>query len=491
MSAAKPVWTTPPAFMADEGRRVRQWIGGVWRQGRGSAHTQVWTPAAAVPIAEVRHASADDLDEALSTAARTQPAWRAVAPLDRARLLRRAAQWIEARSEAIAACITAEQGKLLSEARSEVARAVEVFEWYAEEGRRSYGRVVPCEPNRRMTVLREPVGPVAAFTPWNFPAVTPARKIAGALAAGCVCIIKPSEETPSACLYLAQALEESGLPAGVLQVVMGDPAQVSSALLASPVIRKVSFTGSTGVGKQLAAQAAAGVKRLTMELGGHAPVLVLDDADAVAAARLSAQSRHRNAGQICVSPTRFLVARALYRRFVDAYVEATRQLQVGDGALPSSQMGPLANPRRLAAVERLVADARSRGARVVFGGNRLEGEGWFHAPTVVTDVDRHCALLNEEPFGPVSTIVPFDRLDEAITEANRLPYGLAAYAFTDNARAMLRLSGEIEAGMLSFNAFAVSSPETPFGGVKESGYGSEGGIEGLDAYLTTKFVHQC
>ena len=491
MTPAAMPWKTAPAFLAEDGRRLRQWIGGVWREGRGAGHTVVWTPAAAVPIGHVQHASVDDLDEALCAAAKAQPAWRATAPLDRSRVLRRAALWVESRSDAIAQAITAEQGKLLAEARSEVARAVEVFEWYAEEGRRAYGRVVPGDPRHRMTVLREPVGPVAAFTPWNFPVVTPARKVAGALAAGCVCIIKPSEETPSACLYLAQALEESGLPAGVLQVVMGDPAEVSARLVASPVIRKLSFTGSTAVGKQMAALAAGGVKRLTMELGGHAPVLVLDDADAIAAARLSAQTKHRNAGQICVSPTRFLVARGLYRRFVDAYVDVARNLRVGDGALSTSQMGPLANPRRLAAVERLVADARGRGARVLFGGNRLESEGWFHAPTVVTEADMHCALLNEEPFGPVATIAPFDRIEDAIVEANRLPYGLAAYAFTHDARAMLRLSNELETGMLSFNAFAVSSPETPFGGVKESGYGSEGGIEGLDSYLTTKFVHQC
>jgi succinate-semialdehyde dehydrogenase/glutarate-semialdehyde dehydrogenase len=474
---------------------LRLFIAGAWREGRGAARGTVLRPATGAPVAQFRHADARDLEEALAAAARAAPAWRALAPLERSRILREAARRVASATESIAAAITREEGKPLAEARQEVARAVEVFDWYAEEGRRAYGRVIPSRAGTRMQVLREPVGPVAAFTPWNFPVMTPARKIAGALAAGCPCIIKPAEETPSACLALAEALQQAGLPDGVLQVVLGDPAAICAQLVASPVIRRVSFTGSTAVGRRLGAEAAAAIKRATMELGGHAPVLVLADANIDAAAALSVASKHRNAGQICVSPTRFFVARAACGRFVEAWVERARALRLGDGAEPATQMGPLANARRVAAIERLVHDARRRGARVACGGERVRvagcAEGFFHAPTLIVDADDACDVMNEEPFGPVATVTPFDTLDEALARANRLPYGLAAYAFTQDARAMMRLADELQTGMLSFNAFAVSVPEAPFGGVKDSGYGSEGGVEGLDAYLATKFVHQC
>ncbi len=469
--------------------RLRLFIAGNWREGGDEAESAVCNPATTLATARFRHASHSDLAAALAAAEQAFAHWRKTPALTRSDILRDAARRLRGRAEAIAACITTEQGKVLSEARGEVTQAIETIEWYAEEARRIYGRVIPSRSDSsRMLVLREPVGPVAAFTPWNFPVLTPARKIAAALAAGCSCIIKPAEETPSACLHLAWALQEAGLPEGVLSVLLGSPDRISRALIASAVIRKVSFTGSTAVGKHLAALAADGAKRLTMELGGHAPVLVLGDVDAQATAVAAAQAKSRNAGQVCVSPTRFYVQRNSYERFVEAFAATATSLRLGNGLEAGTQMGPLANARRPAAFDRLVDNARSQGARVLQGG--APQQGWFRPLAVVADASEHLAGMNEEPFGPLALIAPFETLDHAIVQANRLPYGLAAYAFTNDARAMLRLSSELETGMLAFNAFKVSTPEAPFGGVKDSGYGSEGGSEGLEAYLSTKFVHQ-
>ena len=487
MPDAQVIAQAPP-FEANA--RLRLFIAGSWREGRGGADFVVRNPATAGEMRRLRLASAEDLALALEAAAKAFAHWRKTPALVRSDILREAARRLRGRIDAIAASITAEQGKVISEARGEVLQAIETIEWYAEVARRVYGRVIPSRSeSTRMSVLRQPVGPVAAFTPWNFPVLTPARKIAASLAAGCSCIIKPAEETPSACLHLAWALQEAGLPEGVLSVVLGEPELVSRTLITSPMIRKVSFTGSTAVGRHLAALSAQGVKRLTMELGGHAPVLVLDDAEVEATAVLAAQAKSRNAGQVCVAPTRFHVQRGGYERFVEAFAATATALRIGDGAQAGTEMGPLANARRPAAIDRLVDDARAHGARV-FQADARQGPGWYRPLSVVADATTSMAGMNEEPFGPLALIAPFDTLDEAIAQANRLPYGLAAYAFTNDARAMLRLSNEIETGMLAFNAFKVSTPEAPFGGVKDSGYGSEGGAEGLDAYLCTKFVHQ-
>src|SRR5471030_2592944 len=440
-------------------------------------------PATGEEIGRVPIATGRDLADALDAAKRGFAVWRATSPYDRAIVLRGAALRIRERADAIARIMTLEQGKPIGEARAEMLATADIFEWAAEEGRRAYGRVVPSRsPNVRQLVLREPVGPVAAFTPWNFPALTPARKLAGALAAGCSIIIKPSEETPATALALVDALTDSGLPPDVVNVVFGEPAHISQILIASPVIRKVSFTGSTAVGKHLAKLAADGVKRITLELGGHAPVIVTKHADLALAIKLSASAKYRNAGQVCVSPGRFFIHESVYDAFVDGFVKVAAGLTVGDGLDSKSQMSSLANQRRRDGIEALVADAKTRGARVRTGGERVGTRGFYYAPTVLTDVPLDAQILNGEPFGPVAVMTPFGELRDAIAQANRLEYGLASYAFTQDAAEQMQLADGIEAGMVAINHFGLSMAEIPFGGVKESGYGSEGGTEGLEAY---------
>jgi succinate-semialdehyde dehydrogenase/glutarate-semialdehyde dehydrogenase len=339
-------------------------------------------------------------------------------------------------------------------------------------------------------VFREPIGPVAAFTPWNFPVTIPARKIAAALAAGCSCIAKPAEETPTPTLAIAQALADAGLPDGVLNIVFGVPDHISTHLIASPIIKKISFTGSTRVGKHLARLAADGVKPATLELGGHAPTIVFADADIEKAAEMTARSKYRNAGQICITPTRFYLHEAIHDRFVAKFRAVAASLKLGDGLDPATQMGPLANSRRIDAMESLVSDAQRAGARIELGGERKGERGYFWQPTVLTDVPNEARIMNEEPFGPVAVTRRFKDFDEVVAEANRLPFGLSAYAFTRDTTTATRIGDELESGMVGINNMMLTTPETPFGGVKESGYGSEGGAEGLDSYLVTKFVTQ-
>jgi succinate-semialdehyde dehydrogenase/glutarate-semialdehyde dehydrogenase len=449
----------------------------------------VHDPARHEEIGRLPLANDDDLQRALASTARGFARWRAVSAYERAIVLRDAARLIRERVETIARILTMEQGKPLAESRLEVQAAADVIEWSGEEGRRAYGRVVPARSAAiRQTVLREPVGPVAAFTPWNFPAITPARKLAGALGAGCSIVIKPSEETPATALALVDALYDAGLPDDVVNVVFGDPPFVSETLIASPIVRKISFTGSIAVGKHLARLAADGLKRATLELGGHAPVIVTEHADLAKAIPLSIASKYRNAGQVCVSPGRFFVHEKVYADFVDAFTEGARGLRIGHGLDDATQMASLANERRRNAIHAFVEDAKGRGATIRTGGNPLDSVGFFYSPTVMTDVPPEARVLTEEPFGPLAVVTPFRTLDEAIAQANALPYGLAAYAFTQDIGESIRLGNEIEAGMVAINHFGVSLAEIPFGGVKESGYGSEGGTEGIDGYLVTKSV---
>ena len=477
--------------MASAHSDLKLFIGGEW-VSRGSRITQpVINPATGATIGELPHASSADLDRALEAAQRSFPLWRGKAPHERGHILRRAADLLRERTEEIARLATQEEGKVLAETRWEVGLSADIFDWYAEEGRRAYGRVLPQRaPGVRLTVLKEPVGPVAAFAPWNFPIGNPARKIGAALGAGCPCILKPAEEAPASALEVARALADAGLPAGVLSVVFGVPAEISTHLLASPVIRAISFTGSIAVGKQLVKLAADGMKRTTMELGGHAPVLVFDDVDVEQVLDQSAFAKYRNAGQVCVSPTRFYVHEKIYDRFVAGFVARARALRVGDGLNESTQMGPLAHARRVDAMESLLCDAREHSAQFDTGGSRLGNEGFFWAPTVLSGVTNDARIMNEEPFGPVAIINPFSDFDSVIQQANRLPYGLAAYAFTRSSRTVNLVGEQIEAGMVGINSFAISVRESPFGGVKESGHGSEEGIEGLDAHLVTKFVSE-
>jgi succinate-semialdehyde dehydrogenase / glutarate-semialdehyde dehydrogenase len=464
-------------------------IDGQRLRGEGRRTLPVINPATEEVLGELPLASTADLDRALEAAQRSWPVWRALGPQQRGRILRKAADLLRERVEPIARLATIEEGKALAEARVELNVSADIMEWYAEEGRRAYGRVLPQRTaGMRMTVVKEPVGPVAGFAPWNFPLGNPTRKLAAALAAGCSVIVKPAEEAPGCALAIAQALIDAGVPDGVLAVVFGIPAEVSRHLISSPVIRAVHFTGSIPVGKQLTALAAAGMKRTTMELGGHAPVLVFDDVDVDAVLDMSATAKYRNAGQVCVSPTRFFVHEAIYERFAKGFAERAKNMTVGNGLDNGIRMGPLAHDRRRPAVAALIDEAVAQGARALAGGHALPGKGYFYAPTVLADVPDTARIMNEEPFGPVAVLQPFREFDEVIRQANRLPYGLAAYAFTQNARRVNLLGEQIESGMLGINSFTIAAPEAPFGGVKESGHGSEEGIEGLDSCLVTKFI---
>lgn len=462
-------------------------IDGEWRAA--ARWDDVLNPATEEAIGRVAHASVSDLDAALAAAERGFSVWRAVSAFERAKLMRRAANLLRERLESVARLMTLEQGKPLAESRVETAAAADTIDWFAEEARRAYGRLVPARaPNVVQSVVQEPVGPVAAFTPWNFPLNQVVRKLSAALAAGCSIIVKAPEETPASPAELIRCFVDAGVPAGVVGLVYGDPAEISSYLIPHPVIRKVTFTGSTAVGKQLAALAGQHMKRVTMELGGHGPVIVCEDADIDVAARQMVGAKLRNAGQVCVSPTRFLVQEKAFERFVDRFADAARAVKVGDGLAEGTQMGPLANARRVAAMETLLGDAGQKGAEIRLGGSRIGNKGYFFEPTVVTNVDRGMRMMNEEPFGPLAMMLPFRDLDEAIAEANRLPYGLAAYAFTRSAAQAQAIASGVETGMLSINHLGLALPELPFGGVKDSGYGSEGGSEAITAYLQPKLV---
>ncbi|UIN19573.1 NAD-dependent succinate-semialdehyde dehydrogenase [Herbaspirillum frisingense] len=466
-------------------------INGNWLEAGQRDTVPVINPATGTALGRLPMAGAADLDLALAAATPAFDVWRHTAPEQRARVLKDAAALMRERSEHIATLMTLEEGKALTESRDEVLRAADYFEWFAEEARRIDGRVVPANrPGVQQLVKRQAIGPVAAFTPWNFPAITPARKLSAALAAGCSVILKPGEESPATALALARCLDDAGLPKGVLQIVFGVPDQVSAHLIASPVIRKVAFTGSVPVGRLLSQRAAAGVKPITLELGGHGPVLVFDDADIDAAAAGGAANRFRGTGQICISSTRFLVQRSVYARFAEQFVAATRKLVVGDGMDPATQVGPLANPRQLEKMEALVADAVAQGAKVLTGGKRIDRPGYFFAPTVLAEVPMSARVMHEEPFGPIAVLRPFEQLKDALAEANRLPYALSAYAFTRDARTVLDVGDGLEAGMIGINQYRIIATELPFGGMKESGHGSEGGIEGINHYLTNKFISQ-
>jgi succinate-semialdehyde dehydrogenase/glutarate-semialdehyde dehydrogenase len=466
-------------------------IDGVIRSGGGRAVEAVIDPATGQAIGAVTHASDADLDEAMGAAERAFGPWAARKPVERSSILRKAAALMRERGDAIATALTMEQGKPLAQARGEVESAASIFEWNAEEGRRTYGRVVPGgAPGSRQLVVYEPVGVSLAFTPWNFPALTPARKIAAALAAGCTLVLKASEETPATAAMIGQALVDAGLPAGVLNLVFGHPADVSSRLINHPAARKLSFTGSIPVGKSLMKQAADHMLRTTMELGGHGPVIIFDDADADAVAVTTATAKFNNAGQVCISPSRYYVHDRVYDRFVARYSEIAAALKVGSGLDADVGMGPLINARRLDAMDGFVADAVRLGATVRTGGGRIGNSGFFFEPTVLADVPDDARVMTEEPFGPVVPITRFEHFDEVVARANALPFGLAAYAFTESARTASDIGRALKSGMVGVNTLAVSTPETPFGGLRESGHGQEGGTEGLQAYLDVKMIAQ-
>jgi succinate-semialdehyde dehydrogenase / glutarate-semialdehyde dehydrogenase len=471
--------------------QVQLYIDGVWRAGSESKSEAVINPATGMAIGEVPHASRSDLDAALTGAKAGFEVWRKTSSYDRYLLMRKVAEIIRSRADSIARIMTLEQGKPLAESKGETLLAADLVDWFAEEARRTYGHIVPARAAHVVQlVTKEPVGPVAAFTPWNFPLNQAVRKISAAIGAGCSVILKGPEETPASCMELVRAYADAGTPKGVLSLVFGVPAEISNYLVPHPVIRKISFTGSTAVGKHLAALAGKHMKRATMELGGHAPAIVFEDADLDAAARILSTNKFRNAGQICVAPTRFLIHESVYESFVEKFVQAAESIKVGDGLAADTRMGPLANIRRVNAMEAMVADAVSRGGKVRTGGHRIGNQGFFFEPTVLTDVPKSALVMNEEPFGPIAPISRFASFDEAVEEANRLPYGLAAYAYTSSGKTAAAIGSALESGMVSINHHGLALPEVPFGGVKDSGYGSEGGAEAIEAYLNTKFVTQ-
>lgn len=474
--------------MTDYTADLALFIDGSWRVGEGRDAHAVVNPATGGTIADVPLASAADLDEALAAADKGFKLWRATDVEARAAILHKAADLLRERADSIAQMLTIEQGKPLVEARGEIMGAAQMFDWYAEEAKRNYGRVLVRPTGQRSIVVKQPIGPVAAFSPWNFPLYLMAKKLAPALAAGCSVIAKPPEETPGCTSALMRCLIDAGLPAGVCQVVFGVPDTISRHLIASPVIRKVSFTGSVPVGRHLMKLASDGLKRVTMELGGHAPVLIFDDCDLEKTLDMVVPQKFRNAGQVCVSPTRFYVQSGIYDAFLDGFAKRTVNVKTGSGLDATTKMGPLANIRRPDAIGALVNDARAKGARVLAGGERGD-DGFFFQPTLLADVPDSADIMSSEPFGPVAVSARFDNFDDAIEKANRLPFGLAAFAFTENGRRANMLGDAIESGMVGINTFAISSADAPFGGIKDSGFGSEGGPEGLESYLAVKAIH--
>lgn len=468
---------------------TRLLINNAWRDAADGRTLDVLNPATDAVIGQVACATRADLDAALEAAQKGFEVWRSTSTVKRQQIMRAAASLLRERADTIAALMTQEQGKPLAQARGEARACANMIEWFADEGRRVYGRIVPgANMASHQMVLKQPIGPVAAFTPWNFPLNQVTRKIGPALATGCSFLCKAPEETPASPAALLQCFVDAGVPPGVVGLVYGNPADISDHLIAHPVIRLVSFTGSIAVGKQLAAKAGAHMKRVVMELGGHSPVIVAEDADVELAVRLTGGMKHRNAGQVCIAPTRYLVHESLVRDFERAYVALSEQIRVGDGMQEDTELGPLANERRLHAMERFVEDIRTRGGTIATGGKRVGDAGNFFAPTLVTDAPMDSLLFNEEPFGPIAGLRAFQNLDEAISEANRLPYGLSAYAFTRSFKNVQTLSERVEAGMLWINQAAAPTGELPFGGVKDSGLGTEGGWETLEEHVISKTV---
>ena len=465
---------------------LKLFIAGEWRTTRRDM--AVINPATEAELGRLPCADISDLDDALDAAEKGFRIWSATSPRERGDTILRAAALLRERQEEIAQSITLEHGKPLAQARLEVIRGAEFFEWDAGEAMRTYGRVIPAAKGHKFSVHHHPIGVVAAFSPWNFPMSQPARKIAGALASGCSIILKAAEETPAGAIHIARAFEDAGLPAGVLNLVFGDPAEISGHLIPHDAVRLVAFTGSTPIGRHLTTLASENMTSVLMELGGHAPVIVCEDTDVQAAATSGAIRKMRNAGQVCTSPTRFFVHETIFDEFVETFVARAKQTVVGNGMDAGIEMGPLAIDRRVPALTALVEDAKAKGATVATGGARHGDTGYFFEPTVLVNVPDDARIMQEEPFGPIAVINPVSSLDDAITHANSVPFGLAGYAFTNRADYIDRMIDEVEVGNLSINTLEASMPETPFGGVKSSGYGREGGSEGLDNYMTIKNV---
>ena len=467
---------------------LKMLISGEWTDGSSGKRETVLCPADGSTIGTLPHAGPADLDMALQSSLEGFNIWRKKTPHERQMVLEKAARRLDDSFESISANLTREMGKPIGEARIELRVAIDLLRWYAEEGKRVYGRIIPSRfPNMQHEARKLPVGPVVAFVAWNFPAVNVMRKVAGALAAGCSITIKPSEETPATAIAIGKSLTDAGLPAGVLNIVFGVPAEVSEHLLSSTIPRKLSFTGSVPVGIHLQKLAAKNMMRCTMELGGHSPVMVFDDCDIETAAKLCTAGKFRNAGQVCISPTRFFVQENIYDKFLKLFKEHVEGMRVGNGLDEQMSMGPLVAERRIDIMDGFVSDAVSKGAELLVGGEAIQSEGSFFAPTLLQEVPDTAKIMTEEPFGPIAPTARFTSLDEVIERANSLQFGLAAYVFTGSAKTAGVLKQEIETGMLAINSLHVHSVETPFGGLKFSGYGYEGGIEGLEVFLATRY----
>ncbi|OAN75946.1 NAD-dependent succinate-semialdehyde dehydrogenase [Sulfitobacter sp. EhC04] len=453
-----------------------------------NAYCEIENPSDESILGIVPEATAKDLDNALAAAARGFETWSATPPVERSQLLKRAATILRERKTQISAVFTLEQGRPLHETIAEVERSATFLDWDAEQLLRAYGRIVPGPSSIQQSVVREPVGPVAAFTPWNVPVSAPSRKISAALAAGCSVVMKPADETPASTCMFAQCFLDAGLPKGVLNIVFGDPAAISEKLVRSPVIRMVTLTGSLGVGKHLTRLAADGMKPVLMELGGHAPVIIDQDVNAEEIGRLASEAKFRLVGQYCTAPSRFLVHKNVYERFVESFAAAAKSIVVGDGFKPGVYMGPMIHRRRMDAIDSLVTDAVSRGARAASGGARIGNRGYFYEPTVLADVPRDARVMSEEPFGPLAACLPVSSMAEALEISNELPVGLAAYMFSNSIETVNHLSRQLQVGSVSVNLFTSPGNDAPFGGYKESGIGREGGAESVESYMVTKTI---
>ena len=473
------------------GTETRMYIDGRWCDADGGRTLAVINPADESTITEVAYGGRAEADRAVAAAARAFPAWRALSAYDRAKPLKRTADLMRERADALARMLTQEQGKPLPEAKSEVLHAADTFEWFAEEGKRAYGRIIPpANVGKRHATIKHPVGVVGTITPWNFPVTLPARKIAPALAAGCTVVSRPADQTPLSLIGLFACLADAGIPPGVANLVMGEARPIADAYFEHPAVRKISFTGSTAVGKELIRRSADGVKRLSLELGGHAPLIVFPDADVAQVAQAAVTGKFRNNGQVCIAPSRFYVHEQISKDFTEAAVELARNLKLGNGLEEGVQVGPMFESRALDKTAALIADAKGRGARVLTGGARSTrfDRGYFFEPTILREVDGSMKLMTEEPFAPVMPLLDFAKLDEVIAAANSTPYGLAAYVFTNDLTVATRMAEGLEAGIIGINDPVPATPQCPFGGMKESGLGRELGVEGLDAYFETKFV---
>ena len=469
----------------------RMLINGQWRDADSSGTLDVINPADESTIAKVAYGGKAEAMTAIEAAARAMPAWCALSVYDRAKILKKTADLMRDRVDVLAKTLTMEQGKPLLEARGEVLHAADTFEWFAEEGKRSYGRVIPpTNVGKRYFAIKHPIGVVGTITPWNFPITLPSRKIAPALAAGCTVVSRPADQTPLVLIGLFQCLADAGLPEGVANLVIGEAREVADAFFEHPAVRKISFTGSTAVGKELIRRSADGVKRLSLELGGHAPLIVFPDADVNQVAQAAVIGKFRNNGQVCIAPSRFYIHREIAKAFAERAVELTKNLKMGDGMQEGIQVGPMVEARALDKTQRLIDDAAQQGAEVLIGGGRSKrfDRGYFFEPTVVRQVNGRMKLMTEEPFAPVMPLLDFSRLEEVLAAANATPYGLAAYVFTNDLTVATRMAEGLEAGIIGINDPVPATPQCPFGGMKESGLGRELGIEGLDAYYETKFV---